>query len=119
MLLGMKTLETVMLLRQVEKGFPFSVMERLGRNLDIPMKALAELAQIRNRTLHRRKVEGRLQPDESDRILRVSRIFARAIELFEGDDKAARHWLSAPQRALGGAVPLALAKTGEPSKLNA
>jgi putative toxin-antitoxin system antitoxin component (TIGR02293 family) len=52
-----------------------------------------------------------LQPDESDRLLRVSRVFARAIELFEGDDRAARHWLSTPQRALGGAVPLTLAKT--------
>ena len=111
MLLGMRLLETEELLKQVAKGFPFRVMERLGRNLELPMKALAELAQIRNRTLHRRKEEGRLQPDESDRLLRVSRIFARAIELFEGDDKAARHWLSAPQRALGGTVPLALAKT--------
>ena len=41
----------------------------------------------------------------------MSRVFARAIELFEGDDRAARRWLSAPQRALGGAVPLTLAKT--------
>jgi putative toxin-antitoxin system antitoxin component (TIGR02293 family) len=111
LLLGMKKFETDELLKQVEKGFPFRVMERLGRNLDLSMKDLAELAQIRLRTLHRRKEEGRLQPDESDRLLRVSRVFARAIELFEGDARAARHWLSAPQRALGGATPLSLAKT--------
>lgn len=111
LLLGMKMFETEELLKQVEKGFPFRVMERLGRNLDLSMKDLAELTQIRLRTLHRRKESGRLQPDESDRLLRVSRVFARAIELFEGDDRAARHWLSAPQRALGGATPLSLAKT--------
>lgn len=111
LLLGMKKFETDELLKQVEKGFPFRVMERLGRNLDLSMKDLAELAQIRLRTLHRRKEAGRLQPDESDRLLRVSRVFAGAIELFEGDDRAARHWLSAPQSALGGATPLSLAKT--------
>lgn len=111
MLLGMRTLETEQLLKQVEQGFPFRVLERLGRNLELPIKVLAELTQIKLRTLHRRKEEGRLLPDESDRLLRVSRVFARAIELFEGDDQAARAWLSSPQRALGGAVPLARAKT--------
>ncbi|HEX8139703.1 MAG TPA: antitoxin Xre/MbcA/ParS toxin-binding domain-containing protein [Pyrinomonadaceae bacterium] len=110
-LLGMKMSETDELLRQVEKGLPFKVLERLGRNLKLPLKAIAELTQIRSRTLHRRKEEGRLQPDESDRLLRAARLFGRAIELFEGDDDAARHWLSAPQRALGGAVPLSLART--------
>lgn len=110
-LLGMRLLETEELLREVQRGLPFRALERLGRNLELSMKAIAELTQIRNRTLHRRKEAGRLHPDESDRLLRVSRVFARAIELFEGDDRAARHWLSAPQRALGGATPLSLAKT--------
>ncbi|HUE83268.1 MAG TPA: antitoxin Xre/MbcA/ParS toxin-binding domain-containing protein [Pyrinomonadaceae bacterium] len=110
-LLGMKTLETDKLLKQIEKGLPFRMLERLGRNLELPIGRVAELAQIRNRTLHRRKEAGRLQPDESDRLLRVSRVFAKAIELFEGDHRAAVRWLSEPQRALGGAVPLTLAKS--------
>ncbi len=110
-LLGMKMLETDELLKQVKKGLPFRMLERLGQNLELPMQTIAELAQIRLRTLHRRKAEGRLQPDESDRLLRVSRVFARAIELFEGDHRAASRWLSAPQRALGGVVPLTLARS--------
>jgi putative toxin-antitoxin system antitoxin component (TIGR02293 family) len=32
--------------------------------------------------------------------------------LFEGDRDAAADWLTRPQPALGGAVPLELAKTG-------
>jgi putative toxin-antitoxin system antitoxin component (TIGR02293 family) len=111
MLLGINLLKTEELLNEVATGFPFSTIERLGRNMDIPIKDLAELAQIGNRTLHRRKEEGRLQPDESDRLLRVSRVFAKAIELFEGDDHAAMHWLSTPQRALSGVAPLTLTKT--------
>ena len=43
--------------------------------------------------------------------MRASRIFARALSLFEGDRDAAKHWLSEPQRALGGEVPLAVART--------
>lgn len=72
---------------------------------------LAELAQIPPRTLARRKEEGRLDPDESDRLLRASRVFGRALALFEGDVDAARTWLSAEQPALGGMAPLELATT--------
>jgi putative toxin-antitoxin system antitoxin component (TIGR02293 family) len=43
--------------------------------------------------------------------VRFARVFGRALELFEGATDAARAWLSAPQRALGGATPLALAAT--------
>ena len=66
---------------------------------------------MKPRTLDRRKREGHLLPEESDRLLRVSRVFGKALELFEGDPKSAREWLSAPQTALGGAVPLDMART--------
>ena len=39
------------------------------------------------------------------------RVFDRALELFEGDSRAAERWLSSPKAALGGAVPSELAKT--------
>ncbi len=42
---------------------------------------------------------------------RLSRITARAIEVFE-DEAAARHWLQAPSRVLG-CAPLALLDTDE------
>jgi putative toxin-antitoxin system antitoxin component (TIGR02293 family) len=48
---------------------------------------------------------------ESDRLVRASRIFGRALSLFEGDRDAATHWLSEPQKALGGEVPLSVART--------
>ncbi len=72
---------------------------------------LGELVQIAPRTLSRRKEEGRLQPDESDRLLRVSRLVGRALELFEGDLETARKWLSTPLRSLRGKAPLELVKT--------
>ena len=72
---------------------------------------MAELVQIKPRTLDRRKNEGRLQPDESDRLLRAAKVFGKAIALFEGDVPFAKEWLSSRQAALGGAVPLEMAKT--------
>ena len=63
------------------------------------------------RTLARRKEAGRLEPDESDRLMRASRVIARAIELFEGDREAARTWLTTHLRALGDHTPLEFAKT--------
>jgi putative toxin-antitoxin system antitoxin component (TIGR02293 family) len=72
---------------------------------------VTELLDLPRRTLTRRKRDGRFLPDESDRLLRASRLFGKTLELFEGDREAATHWLTSPQIGLGGAVPMNLAKT--------
>jgi putative toxin-antitoxin system antitoxin component (TIGR02293 family) len=110
-LLGLPKLDAVTLIKRVEKGFSFSLLVRFQRNVALPMKEIAEWVQIPQTTLNRRRAQGRLQPDESDRVLRASRVFGKALGLFEGDAEAARHWLASPQRALGGAIPMGLAKT--------
>ena len=59
----------------------------------------------------RRKRERRLHADESDRLLRASRMFGKALALFEGDRDAANEWLATAQPALGGTAPLDLASS--------
>lgn len=110
-LLGLNTFDSRQLLRSVEHGLPYSAFERLIANTSLPSDVVLILVNIPQRTLTRRKREGRFHQDESDRLVRASRIFARALSLFEGDRDAAKHWLSAPQKALGGEIPLALART--------
>ena len=110
-LLGLRTFDTGKLLKSVEEGLSFSAFERFQRNIELPVAVLTALVQIPLRTLTRRKEQGRLQPDESDRLVRASRIFGKALELFEGDPEAARSWLSGSQTALGGAIPLNIAKS--------
>jgi putative toxin-antitoxin system antitoxin component (TIGR02293 family) len=110
-LIGVKVNNPVDLVRHVEKGLAFTAVEALQRQMDLAAKEMAKLLDIKFRTFLRRKESGRLQPAESDRVLRTSRLFARAKDLFDGDPKAARDWLMAPQRALGGAIPLDIAKT--------
>ena len=110
-LLGLETFAAQDLLKTVGKGFVYRTFERLQRNTALPFEFLVELIDIPRRTLTRRKREGRFLPDESDRLLRASRLFGRTLELFEGDRQAATDWLTTAQPALGGATPLDLART--------
>lgn len=110
-LLGLETFDAPELLRSVKKGFRYQTIERFQRNTSLSIERVTELVGIPRRTLTRRKREGRFLPDESDRLLRASRLFGNALELFEGDRDAATEWLTAAQPALGGATPIDLAKT--------
>jgi len=115
-LLGMRTFDTQGLHEKVRRGLPFQTFQRFLRLTDLSAHTLAAILLIPARTLQRRKAQRRLQPDESDRLLRLSRIYGKAIELFEGDSQAALRWLRAPVVALGGAAPLAMCPS-EPGAL--
>lgn len=99
------------LVRQVEQGFPFRALQQFQKSSGLPMERIAALVRIPPRTLARRKAAGRLHPDESERLLRLSRVFDKAVALFEGDAPAARRWLATPKKALGGEIPLDFART--------
>lgn len=110
-LLGLDSFDSPAVLKAVSRGLPFKVFEHLRDNTSLSSEALMDLVGIPRRTLTRRKLEGRFLPGESDRLLRVSRLFGQTLELFAGDPSAATQWLSTPKLALGGATPLDLAKT--------
>jgi putative toxin-antitoxin system antitoxin component (TIGR02293 family) len=110
-LLGLRDYRPVRIYAQLRKGLPYGAYERFQRNTGLSAAEVAELIQLPPRTLARRKQAGRLEPDESDRLVRVARVFGRALGLFEGDPDAARHWLSSKQPLLGNLVPLELAGT--------
>lgn len=110
-LLGIGACDPLELSERVERGLSYRALERLQDSLSVSTARLAELLLIPARTLSRRRKSGRLEPDESDRLLRLSRVVADAIELFEGDVEAARRWLSSPLRALRSKSPLDLTKT--------
>lgn len=110
-LLGLRRYDSSHVIEQIRQGLSFAAFARLQRNTALSLQALADAIAIPERTLARRKESGRLAPDESDRLVRVARIVARAIELFEGDVDGARDWLLTPRFALGDVAPLAFAKT--------
>ena len=98
------------LVRRIQKGLPFSEMQALRKQLDLPLDDLASKLSISRATLHRRKNAGRLSPDESDKVMRFSRLLEHAASVF-GNVEKGRAWLKFPQYGLGGAVPLDYAKT--------
>jgi putative toxin-antitoxin system antitoxin component (TIGR02293 family) len=110
-LLGLRNYQPIKIFAQLQKGLPYSALERFQRNTGLNAALVAELIQLPVRTLARRKEAGRLQPEESDRLMRVARVFGRALELFEGEPAAARHWLASKQPLLGNLIPLNLAGT--------
>jgi putative toxin-antitoxin system antitoxin component (TIGR02293 family) len=110
-LLGLRSLETAELLEKVQAGFSYETFERFQRNSDLQLEELARLVQIKTRTLARRREQGRLTAEESDRLVRASRVVGKALALFEGDFDAARTWLSTPVPALANRTPKDVATT--------
>lgn len=98
------------LIRQIQKGLRFSELQTLQNSLDLHFEQLAAKLCISRSTLHRRKSAGRLSPDESDKVMRLSRLLEQATDLF-GNLERGRAWLKFPQYGLGGAVPLDYAAT--------
>lgn len=109
--LGISACGTDKLVRLVQRGFPFRWLARLQKRSGLNWETLTEWVSIPMRTLSRRQREGRLAPNESDRVLRVARLFDLTVNLFEGDVEAARQWLLAPQYALANQTPLDFSKS--------
>jgi putative toxin-antitoxin system antitoxin component (TIGR02293 family) len=99
--------ELIGLLRE---GLPYASVEAAMETLGISQEQIAAYLAVPGRTLARRKREQRLNVDESDRLYRLARITATALNVF-GEEEKARRWLLKPNRALGGETPLALLDT--------
>jgi len=98
------------LIAEIRKGLPFRELEELRSSLQLPIETLAPKLGLSKSTLHRRKAAGRLDPAESDRVMRFARLVGKATEVLESLTHA-RQWLASPQVGLGGAVPLDYAET--------
>lgn len=94
----------------IREGFPPAVVEELMRASGLSLKELANALDLSPRSLQRRRRTGRLARYESDRLYRLARIVALAVE-FLGDHERAVRWLKHPNRALGGIAPVAALDT--------
>lgn len=110
-LLGLRTYETAQLHSRVREGLSYETFERLRRVLDLPASRAAELLQIPTRTLARRREIKRFEPEESDRLIRLSRLVGLALQLFEGDLEEMRSWLTTAHAALDQQTPVDFATT--------
>ncbi len=91
-------------------GLPYATLEAIATRFEIPQEILVRVLHLPPRTLARRKKSRRLSADESDRLLRLARVVARAEDVF-GSQERAGAWLRGTVRALGGVRPLDLLDT--------
>ena len=110
-LLGLRSFDTASLLKRLEEGLSYAAFENLKSRLGVSSHELADATLITQRTFARRKKAGRMQPDESDRLVRMARVFSRAIGLYGGNEDLARAWMMRPRHALGGPSPFEMART--------
>src|SRR5262245_1342121 len=99
----------------IHEGMPVQSAEAFKQNLAVPDTLLAQLLGISEKTLSRaRAAKSKLDSVTSDRLFRVARVVALAIDVLESES-AAQHWLKRAQIGLGGRVPLELLAT-EPGR---
>ncbi|HYH78614.1 MAG TPA: antitoxin Xre/MbcA/ParS toxin-binding domain-containing protein [Longimicrobium sp.] len=104
------------LLDVVERGLPPIAVDAMVHGGMLTADEADRLV-ISRRALSQRRARGLpLSVDESERLVRVARVHAVALEQFGAADRAAR-WLRKPNRVLDGRVPLDLLVTGEGARL--
>jgi putative toxin-antitoxin system antitoxin component (TIGR02293 family) len=104
--LGKTVKEPDDLVELVRRGLPATSVTALAEKLDVGNTVLSRKLGIPQRTLTRRLSQhSRLTAAESDRTVRLARVFANAVEMI-GDEEKAVEWLRTPNRALGGERPL-------------
>ncbi|MGH9482766.1 MAG: type II RES/Xre toxin-antitoxin system antitoxin [Terriglobales bacterium] len=91
----------------IRRGLPTGSLQALAARLALDRAATAAAVGMAPRTLSRRLASRRrLTPVESDRAARLARVFSLAAAML-GSQTHATAWLQTPNRALGGAKPLA------------
>ncbi len=90
--------------RSIRDGLPVAAIDRLIADGIVDAGEVDRLI-IPRRTLQHRRHLGRLTPEQSDRVVRVARVVALAVDCF-GSDAKARVWLRRPSRVLENEAPL-------------
>ena len=109
--LGLSAPTLVDLIRSVKAGLPFHSLETLADDFGLALPQFAVEIGVPSRTLARRKITGKLSPEESERVLRLAMLYDKTLALFGGNAADAREWLRQPKKALGGETPLAFSAT--------
>ena len=102
-------------LKQIEaihEGLPHTLFKKMADCLSLPAQTLAEALRINPKTLRNRQRQGggRLNEEESEKFLRVARVYAKARQVL-GSDERATAWISAKLESLGDKKPIDLLET--------
>ena len=109
--LGLSQQKLIAKVAQSDAGLSFKALLHFQNASGLSLTAIGDVIDLPKSTMRLRRQQNKLSRHESDRLIRLSRIFEQARDLFEGDVSLAREWLASPCRALGSATPLEFAAT--------
>ena len=103
--LGGKVRQEADLIKQIQQGLPYKTVENVMATTAISLALLRQLLGVTERTLQRRQTQKVLTKAESNRIVRLAKLFERTAKVL-GDREAAKAWLHHPNITLGNKTPI-------------
>ncbi len=104
--------DDIALAERIESGVPSAMIDEMRKVLHLPsISIVAALIGMNARTAERRVgSRARLAPDESERLIRLIRIYSQAVDTFESEENA-RNWLVRPLAIFKGKSPYKMVVT--------
>ncbi|GEO39493.1 hypothetical protein SAE02_36410 [Skermanella aerolata] len=97
--------------RLIRDGLPVDVVDRLVGDKTVTPNEVSRIIMA-PKALSERRRRGGLTPEQSEKVVRVARVFAEALETFGSRDKALT-WMRRGCAVLGGKAPIDLLDTDE------
>jgi putative toxin-antitoxin system antitoxin component (TIGR02293 family) len=108
--LGRRIVSDLELENCAREGFPVAVLEALQEKAGLSPDDVYGWIIPRRTLSHRLKKHQRLNLDESNRVSRITRIFAMAADTLGGEERA-KDWLRRPLRQFTGRTPMEMLAT--------
>jgi putative toxin-antitoxin system antitoxin component (TIGR02293 family) len=94
----------------IRAGLTKKALDRMLYAYDITSIDMARILHVSDRTMRRYETESVLDPEQSERLIELARLFAHGISAF-GSNERFRRWLHSEVFSLGGQKPLDLLDT--------
>jgi putative toxin-antitoxin system antitoxin component (TIGR02293 family) len=94
----------------IRQGIPKKAIDTLIDKTGIPANEMAVLMRLSDRTLRRYKPQTLLNPEQSERVVELARLYSRGEEVF-GDLESFKEWMNSTVMALGNIKPKELLDT--------
>lgn len=106
-----QTMDDLKLVHHVEIGLPLSAVSRIVRRVDPEEVSIRVYDLIPRATYYRAKERGaKLNRDQSEKILALSKVFSETLRQYHGDRELALLFLMRKHPLLGGRSPLEVAR---------
>ena len=108
--LGVRVRQEEDLIEQIHRGLPYKTLESVMERMEMEMAFVIAFLGVTARTLQRRQTENVLTREESDRVVRLAKLYERTVKVL-GDPSEARAWLHHRNITLGSKTPLEVMDT--------